>query len=105
MHYSGPNNFDKRMSAPLVYQPDFMGCLILDIRMAGMEGAVDFLTNPGYYGKLLAGIIPVFIESDKCEKFDGCFHDAGVRFAKLDKREHEVATMAIQRLSNKEIAQ
>jgi len=122
-----------------VYQSDFKGCLILDVRMPGMDGmqlqrellrrqctlpiifltghgdvplsvravkagAVDFLTKPVTYDRLLASIRSAFIESEKREKVDGCFHDAGVRLAKLTKRELEVATMAIQGLSNKEIA-
>jgi FixJ family two-component response regulator len=121
------------------YQSDYKGCLILDIRMPGMDGiqlqrellrrqctlpiifltghgdipmsvravkagAVDFLTKPVTYDKLLASIRSAFIESAKCEKAYRCFHDAGVRLAKLTKREHDVATMAIQGLSNKEIA-
>lgn len=122
-----------------VYQPDFRGCLILDVRMPGMDGiqlqrellrrqcplpiifltshgdiplsvravkagAVDFLTKPVTYDSLLASIRSAFIESEKREKVDGCFHDAEVRLAKLTKRELEVAMMAIQGFSNKEIA-
>jgi FixJ family two-component response regulator len=121
------------------YQPGDTGCLILDVRMPGVDGmqlqqvlaerqftlpiifltghgdipmsvqaikagAVDFLTKPITYTRLLASIRSALLESDKRNQANEHHDDAVVRLAKLTKREREVALLVVRGLPNKEIA-
>lgn len=92
----------RKIVLPLIFLTGH-GDIPMSVR-AMKAGALDFLTKPVIREKLLASINTALLEAEKRTIAIMRNEQITLRLSKLTTREREVMTLAIQGLSNKEIA-